>query len=140
MARVKKTMDMRWFPRLAALGCLLTAGPFASLRAEDTDFRYVRPYGSRAMFFTPRSSFAYVGGQVYYLPSPSTQPPAPNTWLNFRHPYTHAYVSVPVALPNGTPRVEHRSDRLIYDYGFVAVVIHFIRDGSVNVSYDPKNP
>jgi hypothetical protein len=138
-ACVKKTMAMRWLLKLAALGCLLTAGSFASLRADETDFHYVRPYGSRAMFFTPRSSFAYIGGQVYYPPSPASQPPPPNTWLNFRHPYTHAYVSVPVALPNGMPKVEHRNDRLIYDYGSVAVVFHFVRDGSVNVSYDLKS-
>jgi len=133
-------MDARFLPRLAALACLLAAGLVTFIRADDSDFHYIRPYGSRAMYFTPRSSYAVVGGQVYYLPSPSSQPPAPNIWLNFRHPFTHAYVSVPVALPSGTPKVEQRSDRLIYDYGSVAVVIHFVRDGSVNVSYDPKKP
>src|SRR5262245_1929495 len=100
-------MESRFFPRLTALAFLLMAGLIADVRADDSDFHYVRPYGSRAMFFTPRSSFAYIGGQVYYLPSPTLQPPTPNSWLNFRHPYTHAYVSVPVALPNGTPKVEH---------------------------------
>ena len=133
-------METRFFPKLAALVCLLTAALVIDVRADDSEFHYVRPYSSRMMNFTPRSSFAFIGGQVHYLPSPTSQPPVPNNWLNFRHPYTHAYVSVPVALPNGTPKVEHRSDRLIYDYGFVAVVIHFVRDGSVNVSYDPKNP
>lgn len=135
----EETTDMRSLLRLAALGFLLTAWPLVTLRAEDSDFRYVRPSGSRAMYFSPRSSFAYVGGQVYYLPTPSSQPPAPNTWLNFRHPYTHAYVSVPVALPSGMPKVEQRSDRVIYDYGTVAVVFHFVRDGTVNISYDLKS-
>jgi hypothetical protein len=131
-------MDTRFFPRVAVLAGLLSFGLVADVRGDDNDFHYVRPYGSRAMYFTPRSSYAFVGGQLYYLPSPTSQPPAPNTWLNFRHPSTHAYVSVPVALPNGTPKIEHRSDRIIYDYGAVAVVIHFVRDGSVNVSYDLK--
>jgi hypothetical protein len=132
-------MDIRFFPRVAALACLLTAGAL-NARADDSTFRYVQPSGSRTMLFTPRSSFAFIGGQVYDLPSPTAQPPIPNQVLSFRHPYTHAYMSVPVALPNGAPKVEQRSDRLIYDYGFVAVVIHFVRDGSVNVSYDPKKP
>jgi hypothetical protein len=92
------------------------------------------------MSFAPRDSFAFIGGQVYSLgPTAVNQsPPVPNSWLNFRHPHTHAYVIVPVALPNGTPAIERAFDRIIYKYASVEVVIHFVRDGSVNVSYNPK--
>jgi hypothetical protein len=129
------------FLRFVALASILAMGVVTDLRADDGTFRYVRPYGGRAMNFAPYDSFAFVGGQVYPLSTGSRlQSLAPNSWLNFRHPYTHAYVTVPVALPIGTPKVEHRLDRIIYDYASVAVVIHFVRDGSVNVSYNQKTP
>jgi hypothetical protein len=129
------------FLRFVALTGILAMGVAMELRADDSTFRYVRPYGGRAMNFAPRDSFAFVGGQVYPLSTGSRlQSPAPNSWLNFRHPYTHAYVTVPVALPIGAPKIEHRLDRIIYDYASVAVVIHFVRDGTVNVSYNQKTP
>ena len=135
-------MHARPLSKFIAVVSLLTMGLASGVRADDTDFRYVRPYGGRVMNFWPRDSFAFIGGQVYPLTieNPSSQPPAPNTWLNFRHPYTHAYVTVPVSLPAGIPKVERQLDRIIYNYGFVTVVIHFVRDGSVNVSYNPKTP
>jgi hypothetical protein len=132
-------MEARRISKIIAVASLLTAGLASGIRADDTDFRYVRPYGGRVMNFWPHESFAFIGGQVYPLTgNPSSQPPAPNSWLNFRHPYTHAYVTVPVAFPPGMPRVERQGDRIIYDYVYTTVVIHFVRDGSVNVSYNPK--
>ena len=134
-------MDTRYLSRFVGFAGLLTAGVASDVRADDTDFRYVRAYGGRMMSARPRDSFAFVGGQVYPLTgNPSSQPPAPNSWLNFRHPYTHAYVTVPVNLPAGLPKVDRQWDRMIYDYGFMTVVIHFVRDGSVNVSYNAKTP
>jgi hypothetical protein len=134
-------MNTRCLSRFIAFAGLLTAGVASAVRADDVDFRYVRPYGGRVMNLRPRDSFAFIGGQVYPVTVNSfSQPPAPNSWLNFRHPYTHAYVTVPVNLPAGMPKIERRSDRMIYDYGFVTVVIHFVRDGSVNVSYNSKTP
>jgi hypothetical protein len=134
-------MNTRCWSRFLVLAGLLAAGVASDVRADDTDFRYVRPYGGRVMSARPRESFAFIGGQFYPLTGqPSSQPPAPNSWLHFRHPYTHAYVIVPVNLPAGMPKIERRSDRIIYDYGFTTVVIHFVRDGSVNVSYNARTP
>jgi hypothetical protein len=132
-------METRNLPALTAVSILLVGGLASGLRADDVGFRYVRPTGSRTLVWQPRDSVAFVGNQVYFFPtSLQSQPPAPTQWLSLRHPFTHAYVSVPVALPSGTPRLEQRSDRLIYDYGFMSIVILFLRDGSVNVSYNSK--
>jgi hypothetical protein len=134
-------MDVRYFLSLTGVASLLIAGIGPNLRADDNEFRFVRPYGSRTLIWRPRDSVAIVGGQIFYLPADVTsRPPAPNNWLTFRHPYTHAYVSVPVALPNGTPRILQHTDRVIYDYGSLSVNIQFARDGSVNVSYNSKTP
>jgi hypothetical protein len=128
-------METRNLLPLTAIAILLVGG--SNLLADD--FRYVRPAGSRTLIWQPRDSVAFVGNQVYVFPaSVQSQPPTPNQWLSFQHPFTHAYVSVPVALPPGMPRLEQRSDRVIYDYSFMSIVILFLRDGSVNVSYNSK--
>ncbi len=133
-------MHPRRFVTGTVVGFLIAATT-PNLPADDAEFHYVRPYGGRYLNWRPRESFAVVGGQFYSIPpSSQPQPPAPNTWLPFRHPYTRDNVIVPVALPAGIPRIVQHHDRLIYDYGFVSVVIHFVRDGSVNVSYDRKMP
>jgi hypothetical protein len=134
-------MDVRHFLSLTGVASLLIAAIGPNLRADDSEFRYVRPYGSRTLIWRARDSVAIVGGQIFYASGDVTsRPPAPNNWLSFRHPYTQAYVSVPVALPNGTPRIYNHTDRVVYDYGALSVAIQFARDGSVNVSYNSKTP
>lgn len=134
-------METRNFLKFTAVASLLAAGFVPCAPADESDFHYVRPYGSRSLIWRPRDSFAVVGGQVYYSPADLTsRPPTPNNWLTFRHPYTQAYVSVPVSLPDGMPRIVQHTDRVIYDYGLVSVIIHFVRDGSVNVAYNTKTP
>jgi len=134
-------METRFFLILTGVASLLVALIGPNLRADDSDFRYIRPYGSQSLIWRPRDTVAVVGGQIFYLPTGvSSRPPAPNNWLTFRHPYTQSYVSVPVALPSGTPRILQQTDRVVYDYGSVSVTIQFARDGSVNVSYNSKTP
>ncbi len=134
-------MELRNFLKLTGVASLLVAGVVPCLRADDGEFRFVRPYGGRTAIWRPRDSFAVIGGQIYYSPADLTSPPpAPNNWLSFLHPYTHAYVTVPVALPNGMPHMFQHTDRVSFDYGSVSVVIHFVRDGSVGVSYNSKAP
>jgi hypothetical protein len=134
-------METRKLLPLTPVAILLVGGLASNLHADDLGFRYVRPTGSRTLVWQPRDSVAFVGNQVYFFPtSVSSQPPTPNQWLSFQHPFTHAYVSVPVRLPPGMPRLEQRSDRVIYDYGIISIVIQFVRDGSVNVSYNSKTP
>jgi hypothetical protein len=62
--------------------------------------------------------------------------PRPTRWLAFRHPCTGCPVTVPVALPQGTPVIEYRTGRVVYNYGSYTVAIQFLADGSVDVIYD----
>jgi len=60
----------------------------------------------------------------------------PTHVVTFRHPYTSRNVSVPLALPEGTPNILHGSNRIIFNYGSYTVGAHFLSDGSVDVVYD----
>jgi hypothetical protein len=53
----------------------------------------------------------------------------------FRHPLTGQNVAVPLRLPPDTPRMEYRSNRVIYNYGSETVEVHFLDDGTVDVIY-----
>jgi hypothetical protein len=124
----------------SALVAFLLLAITKSASAQDIHYHYVRPNGSSLAAFSPRPSYAFIRGRVYYFsPLPQLDPPPPNTWLQFRHPFTHSYVTVPVNLPNGIPRIENHHDRVLYNYGDYSVVIHFVRDGSVDVSYKSLN-
>jgi hypothetical protein len=63
-------------------------------------------------------------------------PPLANFAATVRHPYTGRTVIVPLSLPEGTPRVEHVWNRLVYNYGSYTVEIRFLPDGSFDVIYD----
>jgi hypothetical protein len=56
--------------------------------------------------------------------------------VTFRHPFTGRNVTVPLRLPEGPPRLEHRSDRIVYNYGDYIVEARFLTDGSVDVVYN----
>jgi hypothetical protein len=45
-------------------------------------------------------------------------------------------VVVPLALPCGTPVIEHVWRRTVYNYGSYTVEVRFLPDGSVDVMYD----
>lgn len=60
----------------------------------------------------------------------------PNQMVTFRHPHTGRNVTVPLRLPEGPPRMEHRSDRIVYNYGDYVVEARFLPDGSVDVVYN----
>jgi hypothetical protein len=63
-------------------------------------------------------------------------PRRPNTQATFTHPYTGRPVTVPLALPPDTPRIEHRFNRVIYNYGSYTVEVVFLTDGTVDVVYN----
>jgi hypothetical protein len=60
----------------------------------------------------------------------------PNYLVTFRHLYTGQLVTVPVTFPEGTPRLEYRANRVIYNYGSYTVEASFNPDGSVDMLYN----
>jgi hypothetical protein len=56
--------------------------------------------------------------------------------VTFRHPCTGLTVVAPLALPDSTPRMEYRTNRVIYNYGSYTVEVHFLPDGRVDVIYN----
>ncbi len=59
----------------------------------------------------------------------------PTHLVTFRHP-NGRNVTVPLTLPDGTPRMETRADRIVYNYGSYVVEVRFFADGSVDVVYN----
>jgi hypothetical protein len=67
---------------------------------------------------------------------PHSELPKPNKLVPFCHPATGGTVVVPLALPCGTPVIEHVYHRTVYNYGSYTVEVRFLPDGSVHVIYD----
>jgi hypothetical protein len=70
------------------------------------------------------------------LKPPHSEVPHPNQLVSFCHPCTGGTVVVPLALPCGTPVIEHLYHRTVYNYGSYSVEVRFLPDGSVDVIYD----
>jgi hypothetical protein len=61
----------------------------------------------------------------------------PNQIATFIHPYTRAQIQVPIAFPpDSTPRIQHRRDRIVFNYGSYTIEVLFLPDGSVDVIYN----
>jgi hypothetical protein len=73
-----------------------------------------------------------IGGRA--LPYPYVV--RPTQMVTFRHSFTGNNVTVPLRLPTSTPRMEHRTDRIIYNYNDYVVEARFQPDGSVDVVYN----
>ena len=56
--------------------------------------------------------------------------------VTFRHPFTGRNITVPLRMPDSTPRMEHRDDRIIYNYNDYYIEVRFLQDGSVDVIYN----
>jgi len=56
--------------------------------------------------------------------------------VTFRHAYTGQLITVPVAFPEGTPRLEYRRNRIVYNYGSYTVEAVFNPDGSMDMVYN----
>ncbi len=87
----------------------------------------------------PGSSCGSTGERVAwfgaYRAAYNCQPRATHV-VTFFHPFTGQNVSVPLAFPEGTPRIEYRGNRIIYNYGSYTVEAHFFPDGSVDAVYN----
>ncbi len=116
---------------LTAVALLLAAaGPVAAARVR---YHYTPDPSSGAALRPPASGErrSWGGWQAY-----GGAPPRATHLVGFRHPATGRNVSVPLALPLATPRLEYGRDRVIYNYGSDTVEIHFLPDGSADVIYD----
>ena len=88
---------------------------------------------SMRRFAPPRNSTTWYGGGR----EPACNPPHPTCYLTFQHPCTGQAIALPLRLPiDSTPRIEHRYNRLIYNYGSDSVEIEFLSDGSADVIYN----
>lgn len=67
---------------------------------------------------------------------PDPYVPRPTTMIAYRHSFTGQTVNVPLALPEGTPRIYHRTNRIVYDYSGYTVQVVFLADGSIDVIYN----
>jgi hypothetical protein len=80
-----------------------------------------------------------VGERVEFLGSvrePINAPPRPTHRVTFKHPYTGRTITIPLSLPEDTPRMRLSRSRVIYDYGSYTVEARFQPDGSVDVVYN----
>jgi hypothetical protein len=69
--------------------------------------------------------------RAYYCPK------RPTHLVTFRHPYTGQNVTVPLALPEGIPQIEHVRGRIVFNYGVgYTVEARFLPDGSVDIAYN----
>lgn len=70
------------------------------------------------------------------MPQPYGRVFRPNQFVTFRHPYNSRHVTLPLTLPAATPRLEYRSDRIVYNYGSYTVEVRFFPDGSADTVYN----
>lgn len=108
-------------------------------RAERARYHFEPVDACGTMSLKPFGPCGAVGERISYFGTvrePAHQPPRPTHLLTFQHPVTGKPVIVPVALPEGTPTIQHRPGRTIYNYGSYTVEIHFLTDGSVDVVYN----
>jgi hypothetical protein len=113
----------------------LGAGP---AWAEVVRFRYapMDTCGNTALVPGPNGApgerSPWVGGPK----EPFPRQPAPTHMVTFRHPAGNKNVIVPFTFPQGIPRIETRSDRIIYNWGSYQVQARFLPDGCVDVLYN----
>jgi hypothetical protein len=127
------------FPRLLGAVVVL-ALVVAPARAERVRFRYALADTSGTVVTSPGLPQATPGERVAFLggaPEPASCRLRPTHMVTFYHPAVNRNVTVPMALPyDSTPRVEHRTNRIIFNYGSYTVETVFTLDGSVEVIYN----
>ncbi len=125
---------IRWFALLLALGAL---PQWAS--AEALRFRFVPMDACGTMTQVPAGPDGAMGELRRGFgarPVPSPYLVKPNQMVTFRHPYTGKNATVPIRLPQGPPRMEQASDRIIYNYGDYVVEARFLPSGAIEVVYN----
>jgi hypothetical protein len=118
----------RWVVVLSLL--LLSAAPAAAARVR---YHYAPANGCGTL--APQGTGERLtwtsGWEPYNCP-----PPRATCQVTFRHPCTGQTIVVPLGLPEGTPTIEYRPRRIVYNYGSYTVEVHFLPDGTVDVIYN----
>jgi hypothetical protein len=118
---------------------VLVAAPPSSAYAEQVRFRFVPTDACGTTTQVPAGPNGALGEQLTGFgmrPQPYSRTFRPNQLVTFRHPYNGRNITVPLTLPQGAPRLEYRSDRIVYDYGSYVVEARFFADGSVETVYN----
>ena len=126
----------RWLtPSLVTALVLATAG---TADAERARFHFVPTGPGGALQLVPAADGAAgeLAGSFGRARGSVCEPPQPTCRMTFKHPCTGQEVTVPLALPDGTPVIEHVRQRTIYDYGSYTVEVRFLPDGGVDVIYN----
>jgi hypothetical protein len=124
-------------PAVVVLVLLITGSVASAARLR---FHYGPADGICDGSCKPTAALNVTGERISLFGSPreacGDRLPRPACFITYRHACTGQLVTVPVALPEGTPRIEHRWGRLIYNYGSYTVEVVFVPDGTVDVIYN----
>jgi hypothetical protein len=128
------SQHLRWL--VPAL--LIVATPI-SVCAEQVRFRFV-PIDAcgtvGAVPVGPERTIGELRRGLGVTPLPYPYAVRPNRMVTFRHSFTGRLVTVPMRLPDSTPRMEHATNRIIYNYNDYTVEARFLPDGSIDVVYN----
>lgn len=125
---------LHWY----TLAIALTAFPTIA-GAEQVRFRFVPVNACGTMSQVPVGPEGALGelkrgfGAV---PLPYPLVVRPNQMVTFRHAYNRHLVTIPLRFPQGSPRIEQRSDRIIYNFADYIIDVRFLPDGTVDVYYN----
>jgi hypothetical protein len=126
------------YPRLGLVCLCLFLVTAASASAEVVRYRYAPKdaCGNTALVPGPNGApgerSAFLGGPT----EPYPKVPAPTHMVTYLHPISKRNVIVPMTFPQGTPRIETRGDRILYNWSGYQVQARFRDDGSVEVIYN----
>jgi hypothetical protein len=124
--------------RLLAVAGLTLLG-VGAVGAAEIKYHYIpaNPCGTTSL--KPSGPDGALGTRVVWFGlyrEPYNAPVRATHMVTFRHPYTNREVTIPLAFPEGTPRVEYRRDRIVFNYGSYTVEARFLSDGSVDAVYN----
>jgi hypothetical protein len=109
------------------------------VRADSVRFRFVPTGPDGALVQVPAGPDGALGELRTGLsatPKPYAGNYAANRMVTFRHPYTSRNVTVPMKLPDNTPKIEHIRDRIRFGYTTYYIDVRFLPDGAVDVVYN----
>jgi hypothetical protein len=132
---------MRHYPALTGFALVTATLLWAAQRAQADVVRV--HFGPADSSGQATFKMAADGAQAEWQPwrgssrrQPYTGNLRPTHMVTFRHAYTGQNVHVPLALPEGTPRIEHVRNRVVFNYGSYTVEVQFFSDGSLDAIYN----